>query len=107
MSFKTLFRVWDVFLVDGLDALFRISLAILRSNEAELLRCESIPAVYVSLENLPTRMWEVDNLLQVRYYYLNNLNILTPIVPSSWRPIFATFSFIHRLSPSGKHTSPS
>ncbi|PPQ73760.1 hypothetical protein CVT26_011878 [Gymnopilus dilepis] len=62
---ETLFRVWDVFLVDGLDVLFRVALAILRSNEAELLRCESIPAVYVSLENLPTRMWEADKLLQL------------------------------------------
>ena len=63
---QTLFRVWDVFLVDGLDVLFRVALGILRSNEAELLRCESIPAVYVALENLPTRMWEADKLLQVR-----------------------------------------
>ncbi|TFK21482.1 TBC-domain-containing protein [Coprinopsis marcescibilis] len=61
---ETLFRVWDVFLVDGLDVLFRIALAILRSNEAELLQCQSIPAVYVALENLPTRMWEADKLLQ-------------------------------------------
>ena len=51
--------------MDGLDVLFRIGLGILRSNEAELLRCESVPAVYVSLENLPTRMWEADKLLQV------------------------------------------
>ena len=65
MPYKTLFRVWDVFFVDGLDVLFRIAMAILRNNEAELLRCESIPAVYVSLENLPTRMWEADKLLQV------------------------------------------
>ncbi|KAJ7871591.1 rab-GTPase-TBC domain-containing protein [Mycena leptocephala] len=62
---ETLFRVWDVFLVDGLDVLFRVALAILRSNEAELLRCESIPAVYVALENLPTRMWQADRLLQL------------------------------------------
>ncbi|KAJ7471030.1 rab-GTPase-TBC domain-containing protein [Mycena latifolia] len=62
---ETLFRVWDVFLVDGLDVLFRVALAILRSNEAELLRCESIPAVYVALENLPTRMWQPDKLLQL------------------------------------------
>ncbi|KAF9450458.1 TBC-domain-containing protein [Macrolepiota fuliginosa MF-IS2] len=62
---ETLFRVWDVFLVDGLDVLFRIALAILRRNEQELLSCESIPAVYVALENLPTRMWEADKLLQV------------------------------------------
>ncbi|KAF8987826.1 rab-GTPase-TBC domain-containing protein [Cyathus striatus] len=61
---ETLFRVWDVFLLDGLDVLFRIALGILRSNEQELLRCESIPAVYVALENLPTRMWEADKVLQ-------------------------------------------
>ncbi|KAF8636150.1 hypothetical protein AX17_003753 [Amanita inopinata Kibby_2008] len=61
---ETLFRVWDVFLVDGLDVLFRVALAILRSNEPELLRCESIPALYVALENLPTRMWEADRILQ-------------------------------------------
>ena len=42
-----------------------VPMAILRNNEAELMRCESIPAVYVSLENLPTRMWEADKLLQV------------------------------------------
>jgi small G protein signaling modulator 3 len=62
---ETLFRVWDVFLVDGLDVLFRIAMAILKGNEAELLQCQSIPAVYVALENLPTRMWEADKLLQV------------------------------------------
>jgi hypothetical protein len=69
-SFQTLFRVWDVFLVDGLDVLFRIAFGILRSNEQELLRCESIPAVYVALENLPTRMWEADKLLQVMFLFL-------------------------------------
>ncbi|EAU85238.2 small G protein signaling modulator 3 [Coprinopsis cinerea okayama7 len=62
---ETLFRVWDVFLVDGLDVLFRIALAILKGNEGELLQCRSIPAVYVALENLPTRMWEADKLLQM------------------------------------------
>jgi hypothetical protein len=51
--------------VDGLDVLFGVALGILRSNEQELLRCESVPAVYVALENLPTRMWEADKLLQV------------------------------------------
>ncbi|KAG1903874.1 uncharacterized protein F5891DRAFT_57709 [Suillus fuscotomentosus] len=60
---ETLFRVWDVFLVDGLDVLFRVALGILRSNEQELIECESNSAVYVSLENLPTRMWQSDKLL--------------------------------------------
>ncbi|KIK91821.1 hypothetical protein PAXRUDRAFT_830499 [Paxillus rubicundulus Ve08.2h10] len=65
LPIETLFRVWDVFLVDGLDVLFRIALGILRSNEQELLQCESIPAVYVALENLPTRMWQPGKLLQL------------------------------------------
>ncbi|KAF9230997.1 rab-GTPase-TBC domain-containing protein [Melanogaster broomeanus] len=65
LPIETLFRVWDVFLVDGLDVLFRIALGILRNNEQELLQCESISAVYVALENLPTRMWQPDKLLQL------------------------------------------
>ncbi|KIL56706.1 hypothetical protein M378DRAFT_172466, partial [Amanita muscaria Koide BX008] len=65
-SLTTLFRVWDVFVVDGLDhdVLFRVAFGILGSNEQELLRCESIPALYVA-ENLPTRMWGADRILQV------------------------------------------
>ncbi|KAI0310088.1 rab-GTPase-TBC domain-containing protein [Amylostereum chailletii] len=62
---ETLFRVWDVLIIDGLDVLFRVALAILRSNEQELLHCESIPAVYVALESLPTRMWQADKLIQL------------------------------------------
>ncbi|TCD66119.1 hypothetical protein EIP91_001728 [Steccherinum ochraceum] len=64
LPIETLFRVWDIFMVDGLDVLFRIAFAILRSNEEELLRCESISAVYVALENLPNRMWRADNLIK-------------------------------------------
>lgn len=52
-------------MVDGVDVLFRIAFAVLRVNEQELMRCTSIPAVYVALESLPNRMWEADKLLQV------------------------------------------
>ncbi|KAJ7052018.1 rab-GTPase-TBC domain-containing protein [Mycena amicta] len=65
LPIETLFRVWDVFLIDGLAVLFRTALAILRSGESELLRAQSVPAVYVALENLPTRMWQADRLLQL------------------------------------------
>lgn len=53
-------------MVEGVDVLFRIAFAILRTNEQELMRCTSIPAVYVALESLPNRMWEADKLLSVR-----------------------------------------
>ncbi|KIY43819.1 TBC-domain-containing protein [Fistulina hepatica ATCC 64428] len=65
LPIETLFRVWDVFMLDGLDVLFRIALAILKNHEGELLACESISAVYVALESMPTRMWEADKLMQM------------------------------------------
>ncbi|KAG1736568.1 rab-GTPase-TBC domain-containing protein [Suillus lakei] len=74
LPIETLFRVWDVFLVDGLDVLFRVALGILRSNEQELLQCESNSAVYVSLENLPTRMWQSDKLLQLELDLRNTIS---------------------------------
>ncbi|EJD06547.1 TBC-domain-containing protein [Fomitiporia mediterranea MF3/22] len=64
LPIETLFRVWDLFFVDGLDVLFRIALAVLKTSESELLACQSISAVYISLESLPTRMWQPDKLLQ-------------------------------------------
>lgn len=74
LPIETLFRVWDVFLVDGLDVLFRVALGIIRSNEQELLECESNSAVYVSLENLPTRMWQSDKLLQLELDLRNTIS---------------------------------
>jgi hypothetical protein len=107
---QTLFRVWDVFLMDGLDVLFRIALGILRSNEAELLRCESVPAVYVSLENLPTRMWEADKLLQVgifsvTFFKLATIPLIFFIYHSSWKQTFEVHLFIHKLLENANHMS--
>lgn len=45
--------------------LFRVALAVLKIAEEELVKCESMPALYVALESLPTRMWPADRLLQV------------------------------------------
>ncbi|KAI0342697.1 TBC-domain-containing protein [Trametopsis cervina] len=64
LPIETLFRVWDIFIVDGLDVLFRIALAILQASEQELLDCDSVPAMYVALESLPNRMWRADKLIK-------------------------------------------
>ena len=64
-------------MVDGIDVLFRVALAILRSNEQELLACESIPAVYVALESLPNRMWKADKLIKVRDLNSKRIHLLT------------------------------
>ena len=63
-------------MVDGLDVLFRVALAILRNSEQELLRCESIPSIYVALESLPNRMWRSDKLLKVRLHRTSSPHVL-------------------------------
>ncbi|KAG8904656.1 hypothetical protein FRB99_001376 [Tulasnella sp. 403] len=62
---ETLFRVWDVFFVDGMDVLFRVALAILKINEAELLQCDSMPSLYLHFESMTARMWQADKLLRL------------------------------------------
>lgn len=63
---QTLFRVWDVLFLEGMDVLFRVAVAILKINESELLACDSISSLYVHLEGMTTRMWHPDKLLKVR-----------------------------------------
>ncbi|QRW04023.1 Rab-GTPase-TBC domain protein [Ceratobasidium sp. AG-Ba] len=62
---ETLFRVWDLMFAEGLDALFRIGLAIIRINEPELLACDSTPTLYQYLEGMTARMWQADKLMKV------------------------------------------
>jgi hypothetical protein len=65
LPLQTLFRVWDLVFADGLDALFRIGLAIIRINEAELLACDSAPTLYQYLEGMTARTWQADKLMKV------------------------------------------
>ncbi|KAG9102992.1 hypothetical protein FRC06_000568 [Ceratobasidium sp. 370] len=62
---ETLFRVWDLVFAEGLDALFRIGLAIIRINEPDLLACDSAPTLYQYLEGMTARMWQADKLMKV------------------------------------------
>ncbi|KAG8885655.1 hypothetical protein FRB97_000098 [Tulasnella sp. 331] len=62
---ETLFRVWDVFFVDGMDVLFRVALAVLKIHETELLGCDSMPSLYLYFEGMTARMWQADKLLKV------------------------------------------
>ncbi|EJD49827.1 TBC-domain-containing protein [Auricularia subglabra TFB-10046 SS5] len=65
LPIETLFRVWDIFMVDGQDVLLRIGIAILRLAEEKLLQCRSISALYTCLESAPSRMWESDKLVKL------------------------------------------
>lgn len=94
-----------MFVVDGIDVLFRVALAILRGNEQELLECDSIPAVYVALESLPNRMWRSDKLLKVSVLYcavILGLQVNTTS-DGSVRLIYALSSSIQTFSGDARH----
>ncbi|CED83062.1 Ypt/Rab GTPase activating protein [Phaffia rhodozyma] len=62
---ETLFRVWDVFFVEGFDFFFRCALAVLKANQTTLLQCNSIGTLYQSLEACTSRLWNADQLLSI------------------------------------------
>jgi hypothetical protein len=57
--------VWDVFFVEGHDCLFRIAVAILKLNEAELLACESAGDLFALVGGMTGRLWAAEKLIQV------------------------------------------
>ncbi|AEO61507.1 hypothetical protein MYCTH_18938, partial [Thermothelomyces thermophilus ATCC 42464] len=68
LSAEALFRVWDVVLCHPADAgafLFQVALALLKLNEAALLRCESPAAVYTYINHQMTNhAISIDGLVQ-------------------------------------------
>ena len=62
---ETLFRVWDVMFVEGMVILFRVAIAILRMNEAELLATRSAAAFYGQVHSMTSRLFSVDRLVKV------------------------------------------
>lgn len=94
---QTLFRLWDVFFVEGFDVFFRAAVAVLKVNEDALMACDSIgvsprrsslrrssrpdpsswpsslflpkQTLYESLEACTSRLWSPDQLLAVRPFF--------------------------------------
>ncbi|OCF41132.1 hypothetical protein I317_05046 [Kwoniella heveanensis CBS 569] len=66
---ETLFRVWDVFFVEGHDTLFRVAIAILKSNEAEICATESVSDLFNFISNMTSRLWNADKLIGLQHSY--------------------------------------
>lgn len=60
-----MFRIWDVFFVEGHDTLFRVALAILKLNEAEICLTESAGDLFVFVSGMTSRLWAADKLIAV------------------------------------------
>ncbi|GMK58448.1 hypothetical protein CspeluHIS016_0504800 [Cutaneotrichosporon spelunceum] len=64
---ETLFRVWDVLLVEGHDVLFRVALAVLKLNEAEICACESVGDLFSAIGGMTSRLWSADKLVSLQH----------------------------------------
>ncbi|TXT10778.1 hypothetical protein VHUM_02283 [Vanrija humicola] len=66
---ETLFRVWDVFFVEGHDVLFRVAIAILKINETDLLACDSVGDLFTFISGMTSRLWGADKLIALQHSY--------------------------------------
>lgn len=66
---ETLFRVWDVFFVEGHDVLFRVALAIIKLNETELVACEGVSELFKVVSGMTGRLWSADKLIALQHGY--------------------------------------
>lgn len=58
-------RVWDVFFNEGSKILFRVGLALLKSNEPTIMQTTDSGTMFNLLRNIPQTAFDADNLLNV------------------------------------------
>lgn len=58
--------MWDVLFVEGMVVLFRIAVAILQLNEADLLAATSPAAFYSLMHSMTSKLFASDRLIKVR-----------------------------------------
>jgi len=62
---EALFRVWDVFFVEGSAYIFRVALSVIKINEKMILACKSPAAVYSFMKDMTSRMLPIDKLISM------------------------------------------
>ncbi|KAI5476629.1 hypothetical protein MNV49_007466 [Pseudohyphozyma bogoriensis] len=65
LPIQTLLRVWDLLFVFGTVILFRVAVAILQMNSAELFACDSAATLYALMRNMTLHQYQVDRLLKI------------------------------------------
>ena len=69
LPIQTTLRVWDAFCLDGLAAIHRVGLALLRIVEGPLLACDSQAAILITMQREHARCHDVDRLFQLEHIY--------------------------------------
>ena len=78
LPIQTTLRVWDAFCLDGLAAIHRVGLALLRIVEGPLLACDSQAAILLTMQREHARCHDVDRLFQLAF---DGARLFLPRVP--------------------------
>ncbi|CAH3154885.1 unnamed protein product [Porites evermanni] len=68
---QTTLRVWDTFLFEGNKVLFRFALAVFKSTEEELLKCQDHMGIFNFLRQMPEKITDANTLSQIAFQLLN------------------------------------
>lgn len=71
---KILLRVWDLFFYEGSPALFQITLALLKLNEAAILAAEGSTQIFAILSDSPADIHDVDALIETSIRVASSVN---------------------------------
>ncbi|OWZ43504.1 hypothetical protein C351_02880 [Cryptococcus neoformans c8] len=66
---ETLFRVWDLFFVEGHDSIFRVAIAILKINEIEICNCKTVGDLFSFISTMTSRLWAADKLISLQHNF--------------------------------------
>ncbi|RMX50100.1 hypothetical protein pdam_00002943 [Pocillopora damicornis] len=68
---QTTLRVWDTFLYEGNKVMFRFALAVFKSSEELLLKCEDHMSIFNFLRQVPEKITDANILSQIAFQFLN------------------------------------
>ncbi|XP_071948141.1 uncharacterized protein [Antedon mediterranea] len=67
VPFEVMLRVWDCFLLDGLEALFRFAVGLLQMHEMSLLEKDDTLAIMKDMRHLAKVTYDADTLIKIAY----------------------------------------
>ncbi|KTW28822.1 hypothetical protein T552_04115 [Pneumocystis carinii B80] len=75
LSPEILFRVFDLLFIEGNVYLFRVSIAIIKCKEKQILACTSPASVYSFLKNLSSEPFNIDSFIRTTYENKKHIRI--------------------------------
>ncbi|XP_033119110.1 uncharacterized protein LOC117118591 isoform X3 [Anneissia japonica] len=80
IPFEVMLRVWDCFLLDGLEALFRFAVGLLQMHELSLLEKDDTLSIMKDMRHLAKVTYDADTLMKIAYVDLEPFPSMSCII---------------------------